>query len=124
MRQEDEYLFEANHLPGSIYDLPANNGSVPAFRTFIRKAARKNPTILPPWWTEEKTEACVAYGLRTDHDHSLKHAVEKSDVQRIWADDKMPMKLRMLGERVWGNTPGGTRSDGMLALMMAMEARG
>jgi len=33
----------------------------------------------------------------------------------------MPMKLRMVAERVYGYTPGGFKSDAMLAQMMGVE---
>ena len=33
----------------------------------------------------------------------------------------MPIKLRMVAERAYGYTPGGIKSDTMLALMMQME---
>lgn len=46
MRQEDEYVFEGNTLPGSIYDLEST--SERAFRGFVQKAARV-PSFLPPW---------------------------------------------------------------------------
>ena len=42
-------------------------------------------------------------------------------MQKEWKDDRMPMKLRMVAERVYGNTPGGHRSDAMLGMMVSME---
>lgn len=68
-------------------------------------------------------EECVRFGLRSDHDFSLEYAQEKSDIQKSWNDDRMPMKLRMLGEKVYGYAPGvapGGR-DSMLQAMMGME---
>jgi splicing suppressor protein 51 len=46
---------------------------------------------------------------------------EKGNVQKDWSDDRMPMKLRMVAERVYGYTPGGYTSGAMLGMMMSME---
>lgn len=51
-------------------------------------------------------------------------AQENQDIQKTWGDDRMPMKLRMVAERVYGNTPGGSKSDAMLALMAGQEGGG
>ncbi|KAK3650491.1 Ankyrin repeat and MYND domain-containing protein 2 [Elasticomyces elasticus] len=117
MRQEDVYNLEGDTMRGTIYNQEPT--SEPAFRSFLRKA-KTIPSFLPPWWTDEKTEECVRFGLR-DHSFSLAAAQEKSDIQEKWADNQMPMKLRMLGEKVYGNTPGGTKSGAMLGMMMGME---
>ena len=39
----------------------------------------------------------------------------------VFTDNRMPMKLRMLGEKVYGNSPGGASSDGMMSMTMAVE---
>jgi len=62
----------------------------------------------------------VRFGLR-DADFNLANAREKSDIQEEWKDERMPKKVRMLGEKVYGNTPGGTRSDGIMGMMLMME---
>jgi len=36
----------------------------------------------------------------------------------------MPMKLRMIEEKVYGNTPGGSDSMGIMVMMLAMEDAG
>lgn len=117
MRQEDEYVFEGNTLLGSIYDLDSTPES--AFRGFVQAAARV-PDFLPPWWTDEKLEQCLEYA-RTSAGSSLAAAIENGDVIKKWGDDRMPMKLRMMGERIYGNTPGGSQSGPMLGVMMAQE---
>lgn len=118
MRQEDEYALEGELMSGTIYDQEPN--SEKAFRTLIRKA-KVVPGLLPPWWDERSTGKCLNYA-RNSAKFSLAHAQEKHDIQETWADTKMPMKLRMLAERVYGNTPGGHRSDAMLDMMMGMES--
>ncbi|KAM0721496.1 hypothetical protein Q7P37_002420 [Cladosporium fusiforme] len=117
LRQEDELQFEGTSLPGSIYD--AKSTSEAAFRELIRKAANV-PNLLPLWWTDEKLEQCFEYA-RTNHVFSLASSVEKTDVIEQWVDNMMPMKLRMTGERIYGNTPGGSASGSILGLMMGHE---
>ncbi|KAK5173321.1 Ankyrin repeat and MYND domain-containing protein 2 [Saxophila tyrrhenica] len=108
-------------MPGTIFHDDAT--SERAFRDFLCKA-KDVPDFLPPWWTDARTEAAVAYGLRTDHNFSLHYASEKADIQEDWKDDRMPMKVRMLGEKVYGNAPGVPPGGGasMLELMMSQEA--
>lgn len=104
-------------MTGTIYN--RERTSEPAFRSFIR-LARTKPGFLPPWWDDARTEECIRFS-RGSHDFSLEHAVEKHDVQEQWRDDRMPMKLRMLGEKVYGTAPGGAEGASMLGMMMAME---
>lgn len=118
MRQEDEYTIDANNMTGTIYS--GEPTSEPAFRTFISKAEAV-PGFLPPWWSKDKLEECIRYSLNSQ-DFSLAHAEEKSDIQKTWNDNTMPMKLRMLAEKVYGNTPGGFRGDSMMELMMQQES--
>jgi splicing suppressor protein 51 len=117
MRQEDEYALEGEHMSGTIYNQEPN--SEKAFRTFIRKS-KAVTGLLPPWWDDKSLEKCLSYS-RNSADFSLKHAQEKHDIQETWADKMMPMKLRMIAERVYGNTPGGSKGDAMLAHMMGAE---
>ena len=102
MRQEDTYNFEGDIMSGTIYNQEKSSAS--ALRVFLGKA-EQIPDFLPSWWTREKREECIQFGLRGP-DHLLKCAQEKSDLQERWNDQQMPMKLRMLGEIVYGNTPG------------------
>lgn len=107
-------------MTGTIYDQEPT--SEEAFRELLTKAKLVNG-LLPPWWNDDKAEECVQYGLQS-RPFSLAAAQEKSDIQETWGDNRMPMKLRMLGEKVYGNTPGpGGQGGGssMLAMMMAME---
>lgn len=117
LRQEDEYNLEGETMTGSIYNQEPN--SEPAFRTLIRKA-KAVPGLLPPWWDSQSLEKCLTYSRKTEQ-FSLACAQEKHDIQETWGDNNMPMKLRMVAEKIYGNTPGGTRSDAMLGLMMGME---
>ena len=122
MRQQDELNFDRVCMPGSIH---ARNepSSERAFRDFILKA-QGVPGYLPTWWKGEiSTDACVEYA-QSNAAFSLAVAQEKQDIQRTWDEDRMPMMLRMVAERVYGNTPGGFKSDTVLAMMVAQENGG
>jgi hypothetical protein len=117
MRQQDELNFDRVCMPGSIH---ARNepSSERAFRDFILEA-QGVPGYLPTWWKGEiSTDACVEYAQRNAA-FSLAVAQEKQDIQRTWDEDRMPMMLRMVAERVYGNTPGGFKSDTVLAMTVA-----
>ncbi|SMQ52660.1 unnamed protein product [Zymoseptoria tritici ST99CH_1A5] len=119
MRQEDMYSFHGDTMPGTIYD--GSSTSIPAFRQFIRKAQAVEG-FLPPWWTDAKLEQCIRFS-KDEGGFSLAGAQEKSDIQETWKDTQMPMKVRMLGERVYGTAPGGRKGDEMLATMVGLECR-
>ena len=118
LRQEDESRFEGKAMVGTIYNLEPS--SEKAFRNFISKAKAVSG-ILPPWWDDNSLEQCLEYS-RKSSDFSLRSAQEKHDIQKTWADERMPMKLRMVAERMYGYTPGGSKSDDMLAKMMRVES--
>lgn len=120
MRQEDMYAFDQIHMLGSIYDPPAATSEV-AFRNFMTMA-KDTPGFLPSDWNDAATEECVQFGLRETSDYYLGHAVEKHDIQKTWKDDQMPMKLRMLAEKVYGTGPGGANGASMLKMQMKMES--
>lgn len=85
-------------MPGTIYD--QQQSSVPAFRDFIGMAS-EIPGLLPPWWSGDSVRACIAFSDQSAV-WSLRHAQEKSDIQEAWSDSTMPMKLRIIGETVYG----------------------
>lgn len=98
MRQEDKYTFLGDTMPGTIYN--GGSSSIPAFRAMLRRA-ESIEGFLPPWWTVDKEAECIR-----KHGAALAEAQEKSDIQEAWGDQWMPMKLRMVGEQIWGNWPG------------------
>jgi len=117
MRQEDVYALEGDTMIGTIYN--QERSSIRAFRQFLRKA-KWVPRFFPPWWTEEKENACIEYGM-TDPHFSLECAQEKHDIQEKWKDPQMPMKLRMIAESVYGNTPGGSSGKQVMEMMLLTE---
>lgn len=117
MRQEDELAMDGETMAGSIYN--QQRTSEKAFRTFIGKAKAVSG-LLPPQWTDESLKKYIEYSLGSTK-FSLANVQEKSYIQGTGKDDKMPMRLRMLGNKVYGNTPGGFSSEGMMGMMMGME---
>lgn len=117
MRQEDEYNLDGDTMIGTIYNLEPS--SEKAFRAFICKAKAVDG-LLPSWWNDKSLDECLGYS-RKSSEFSLRSARGKHDIQETWSDDRMPMKLRMVAERVYGYTPGGFKSDDMLAQMMGVE---
>ncbi|KAI5358650.1 hypothetical protein Slin14017_G109330 [Septoria linicola] len=116
MRQEDMYTHQGDTMPGTIYN--GSSSSETAFRLMLRRAKQIND-FLPAWWSDEKEEACVS-----THREDLTAAQEKSDIQETWNDPTMPMKLRFLGEKIWGSTPGARGAStgrSMLEFQMSLE---
>ncbi|PPJ59037.1 hypothetical protein CBER1_01673 [Cercospora berteroae] len=115
MLQEDTYRFEGGTMPGTIYN--GGSSSIPAFRAMLRRAEAIDG-FLPPWWTAAKEAECIRRNSA-----ALAAAQEKSDIQEAWGDQWMPMKLRMLGEQIWGKWPGVAphQTESMLRFQMAKE---
>ncbi|KAK2803972.1 hypothetical protein FQN50_006778 [Emmonsiellopsis sp. PD_5] len=70
--------------------------------------------ILPLWWNAEKRRACIRRARDRNSPCCIYFAVEKSDIMEHYADRLMPMKLRLMGERVYG---GPVRNGGMMELL-------
>jgi splicing suppressor protein 51 len=117
MRQEDVYALEGDTMAGTIYSQEPS--SVRALKQFLRKA-KWIPRFFPPWWTEEKEKACIEYGMNDSH-FSLECAQEKNDIQKTWKNPQMPMKLRLIAESVYGDTPAGSKSEHVMEMMMQTE---
>lgn len=96
MRMEDEYTFGANNF--GIY---GGDSPVPVFRKFLN-LAEKRQGLLPSWWSKEKREECERLAMGGDTWADISCAVEKSDIQEHYGDGMMPMKLRILGEKIYG----------------------
>lgn len=131
MRVEDLYVFEAVFDEGSVYAAAADDGTifgdktgVWGFTRFLGKVERAGNGILPAWWNSKKKAECIAMGAGGKHWQSLKHAVEKSDIQDHYGDPKFPMQLRMFAESIYGVMPGGHHRGAMLATMVVMENSG
>jgi splicing suppressor protein 51 len=96
MRVEDEYAYGCNNI--GIY---AGEDPRPAFRGFL-DLAEKREGILPGWWNVEKRKECERVAVDEEGWNDINCAVEKNDIMEHYGDNLMPMKLRILGEKVYG----------------------
>lgn len=66
--------------------------------------AEKNGKVLPKWWDNDARKECVQLGLKKGGGSELVHALQKGDVQEQYGDNFMPMKLRVLAEKIYGKS--------------------
>jgi mitochondrial splicing suppressor protein 51 len=96
LRVEDEYVFGCNNI--GIY---AGEDPRPEFKEFL-DLAESRKGILPSWWNSEKRKECERMAVDSDGWNDINCAVEKPDIQEHYGDNSMPMKLRVLGEKIYG----------------------
>ncbi|WEW55536.1 hypothetical protein PRK78_000967 [Emydomyces testavorans] len=58
--------------------------------------------VLPSWWDVDRRKECVDKAADRDSEDSIWYAVEKPDIQEEYSDQLMPMKLRMMAEKIYG----------------------
>lgn len=119
LRVEDTYVMEGEFMEGSLY--AGNAHGLPGFRKFLKTAATVSG-LLPPWWNDEKKEACERLGMVKSQWSDLRYAIEKHDVIEHYGDRLFPMQLRMLAEAVYKRGPGGCDGTAMRKMMVSMEA--
>ena len=95
MRVEDDHVFSADNR--GLYN---QEDPLPDFRRFIN-LAEKRPGILPTWWSVEKRRACMRHAVADGSWSNISCAVEKHDIIEHYEDSKMPMKLRLLAEKIY-----------------------
>ena len=103
LRTEDEYTFR-----GDAVGLHAGRNPLPLFKRFLDRAEKRGG-VLPSWWTKESRKNCERQAGKESEFSCIHHAMEKSDIQEHYGDPLMPMKLRLLAERVIGSGVGGFR---------------
>jgi mitochondrial splicing suppressor protein 51 len=96
LRVEDEYAFGCNNI--GIY---AGEDPRPEFKKFLDLAESRNG-ILPSWWNADKRKECERMAVDSSGWNDINCAVEKDDILDHYEDNFMPMKLRVLGEKVYG----------------------
>ena len=96
MRCEDEYTFGGNTM--GLYNEEDPRHEFSAFLNLAEKRAG----LLPSWWSPLKRLECFKLALDDSNWSDINCAVEKSDVQEHYGDYMMPMKLRVLGEKIYG----------------------
>ena len=97
MRLEDECNFGR-----SLSGLYNGDNPLKDFQNFLRKAEQRGG-CLPAWWSKEESEACQELGMNGRRWSNLRNAVEKCDVQEHYGDPMMPLKLRVLAEKIAGS---------------------
>jgi splicing suppressor protein 51 len=118
LRCTDDYTFEGKINSGTIQAGEANSKT--AFQESLRFTESKTG-ILPPWWSNDKTEPCIAFGMESGDWSNLHHAVTKQDVIDHYGDRDMTMQMRMLYEKITGRGPMGHKGESMLQMQMAAE---
>ena len=97
LRIEDEYKFRGD--AGGLY---AGEAPLPDFRQYLNRAKKKGG-VLPKWWSREKRRACGRRAVDRAQWSDLNSAVEKADIMEHYGENIMPIKLRMLAEKVAGS---------------------
>ena len=97
LRVEDDYTFK-----GELNGLYGGGDPLKGFQKFLNKAERLGTAFLPPWWCEEERRECERYAVDASEWSDLNCAVEKHDIQEHYGDPAMPMKLRLMAEKVYG----------------------
>jgi splicing suppressor protein 51 len=121
LRYIDEYTFEGKINNGTVQ--AGEENSKPAFQQFLNLVQSKSG-ILPPWWSIDKTEECVAFGMESGDWSDLHHAVDKQGIIDHYGEGLMPMQMRMLYEKISGRGLMGQSGEGMLRMQMSAESGG
>ncbi|KAI0470555.1 putative MYND domain protein [Xylariaceae sp. FL0804] len=100
LRMDDICNLEGVREPDSVYASAANDGTS-GFHRFLGKVKAK-PDLLPGWWNDDKQRECEALGARPGW-CKLANKRSKADIMDHYGDSQFPMKIRMLGEAVYGN---------------------
>lgn len=96
LRVEDDYSFR-----GELSGLYNQEDPLLHFREYLN-LAEAQPGLLPKWWSKEKRTACERVAVDSSRWSDLSCAVEKHDIQEHYKDSVMPMKLRILAEKIYG----------------------
>ena len=102
MRVEDDYKFA-----GDTRGLYNGDDPLPDFQEFLDMAKTRSG-ILPSWWSDAKRKECEKMAVDEAEWSDLNAAVEKQDVIEHYGDPLMPMKLRLLAEKIYGKKIEGT----------------
>lgn len=90
-------------------DTDTNSASspTPSSSSSLSTTTRNKQSILPRWWNAEKRAYCEQRALNQTADQNtwsnLLRPAGKDDILERYQDQSMPMKLRMLAERVYGS---------------------
>ena len=115
---EDDFNFEGVRDRDTLYGGAAD--SLQGFQRFV-SLAQMRQTVLPSWWSEDKTRACEEFGMEQGNWHSLRKKVTKADLMKKYGDELMPMQMRMFREQVTGRSPMGHDSTMVRRFHMLRE---
>ena len=102
MRVEDDYTFS-----GDTRGLYNEDDPLADFQEFLDLAETRSG-ILPSWWSDGKRRECEENATDREEWSDLNAAVEKHDIIEHYGDATMPMKLRLLAEKIYGKKIEGT----------------
>jgi splicing suppressor protein 51 len=80
----------------------------PDFHDFLLRAEdkdlgwRKQKGLLPDWWNEERRAECEKMGGSKNYQAGLYFKTEKMKLIEVYGDNTMPLKLRLLADKVEG----------------------
>ncbi|KAF1993855.1 hypothetical protein P154DRAFT_449135, partial [Amniculicola lignicola CBS 123094] len=98
LRVTDDFIFTGTIREHSLRS--AIPEPIRDFQTFLGKA-EKRTGVLPQWWNAERRAACAAFAAERAW-QSINQEVDKADIIEKYADNIMPMRLRLLAEKVYG----------------------
>lgn len=90
-------------------DTDTNSASspTPSSSSSLSTTTKNKQSILPRWWNAEKRAYCEQRAMNESANQNtwstLFHPAGKDDIVKRYQDQFMPMKLRMLAERVYGS---------------------
>jgi splicing suppressor protein 51 len=96
LRIEDEYKFT-----GEVSSVHMGEDSREKFEEYLELAESRSK-LLPAWWNPEKKRLCKRLSVQRGNWSNINQVIEKSDIQDHYNDPLMPMKLRVLGEKIYG----------------------
>lgn len=96
LRMEDEYVFNLENL--GIY---GDEDPAPLFTVFLDKAEKSG--VLPAWWSGKKRKEVKRMSQDREGGWCIHNSVvRESIIQAYDGDVVMPLKLRGLGEKIYG----------------------
>lgn len=95
----DVFKLRMGDDPALYREIQIANDPQPFFRRFLRKA-EATPRILPSWWNVEKRKKCQRMNMRTVR---VVLTTIEAAIQEFYGDAAMPMKLRVLAEKVFAD---------------------
>ncbi|OBT58476.1 hypothetical protein VE04_01499 [Pseudogymnoascus sp. 24MN13] len=96
MRVEDESVYGGNTI--GVYN---GENILPLFKKFL-SLAESRQKLLPTWWSSVERGECERLAESGSQWSDINCAVEKSEIQDHYNDNLMPMKMRILAEKIYG----------------------